>query len=159
MKRTPVPIFPGDPISFDPRHRPLFATDRWGVALYRNQTYLGRSMVYLRSRIADDPLALTTDERDELWEEIFPALAGALTAAFSPDRINYAHLANRTNHVHWHVVPRYEADPERHFAGHAFYDDRQGMIFRTKARGRVPREVADAIAAEVRGHLPAILLT
>src|SRR3954465_8929814 len=116
-------------------------------------------MVYLRSRAIDDPLLLDAGERDELWEEVLPRLAGALQAASPPDRINYAHLANRTNHVHWHVVPRYEADPERHFAGHAFYDERQGMIFRTKARGRVPREVADAIAAELRGYLPAALLT
>lgn len=154
MKRTPAPVFDGDPVAFDPRHRPLFATDLWGVALYRNQTYLGRSMVYLRSRSIDDPLGLTAEERDELWEVVLPALTGAIRAAFGPDRINYAHLANRTNHVHWHVVPRYEADPERSFAGHQFYDDRQGMIFRTKARGRVPTSVRNAIAAEIRSHLP-----
>jgi diadenosine tetraphosphate (Ap4A) HIT family hydrolase len=153
LKRTRVPVFDGDPVAFDPRHRPLFATDTWGVALYRNQTYLGRSMVYLRSRSIEDPLALSADERDELWEEVLPALASALASAFAPDRINYAHLANRTNHVHWHVVPRYEADPERWFAGHHFHDDRQGMIFRTKARGRVPTDVLEAIAAELRSYL------
>jgi diadenosine tetraphosphate (Ap4A) HIT family hydrolase len=154
MKRTPVPVFAGDPVAFDPRHRPLFATDHWGAALYRNQTYLGRSMVYLRSRALDDPLALAAGERDELWELVLPALAEALRASFAPDRINYAHLANRTNHVHWHVVPRYEVDPERWFAGHRFLDDRQGMIFRTKARGRVPAPVRKAIALELRSHLP-----
>jgi diadenosine tetraphosphate (Ap4A) HIT family hydrolase len=154
MKRTPTPVFDGDPVAFDPRHRPLFATDLWGVALYRNQTYLGRSMVYLRSRAIDDPLELTAEERDELWEEVLPALAAALRAAFAPDRINYAHLANRTNHVHWHVVPRYEAEPERWFAGQRFLDNRQGMIFRTHRRGRMPREVLEAIAAELRSHLP-----
>jgi diadenosine tetraphosphate (Ap4A) HIT family hydrolase len=153
VKRTPVHIFPGDPVAFDPRHRPLFATEHWGVALYRNQTYLGRSMVYLRSRKIEDPLELEAAERDELWEEVLPALAGALRAAFAPDRINYAHLANRTNHVHWHVVPRYELEPERWFAGHRFLDNRQGMIFRTKRRGRVPPDVLEAIAAELRDHL------
>jgi diadenosine tetraphosphate (Ap4A) HIT family hydrolase len=156
MKRTPALVFAGDPVAFDPRHRPLFATDRWGVALYRNQTYLGRSMVYLRSRSVGDPLELDADERNDLWEEVLPALAGALRAAFAPDRINYAHLANRTKHVHWHVVPRYEAEPERSFAGHRFFDERQGMIFRTKARGRLPPEVLEAIAAEIRLHLPAL---
>jgi len=153
MKRTPALVFAGDPVAFDPRHRPLFATDRWGVALYRNQTYLGRSMVYLRSRSIEDPLDLDRDERDELWEEVLPNLVGALRAAFSPDRVNYAHLANRTNHVHWHVVPRYEVDPERWFAGHRFLDDRQGMIFRTHSRGRVGAQALEAIAEEVRGHL------
>ena len=153
MKREPALVFDGDPVAFDPRHRPLFATDRWGAALYRNQTYLGRSMVYLRSRAIDDPLLLAADERDELWEDVLPRLAGALQAAFAPDRINYAHLANRTNHVHWHVVPRYETEPERWFAGHRFLDDRQGMIFRTHRRGRVGAKALEEIAAEVRSHL------
>jgi diadenosine tetraphosphate (Ap4A) HIT family hydrolase len=154
MKRTPALVYPGDPVAFDPRHRPLFATDRWGVALYRNQTYLGRSMVYLRSRAIEDPLELDAGEREELWDLVLPALTGAIRASFGPDRFNYAHLANRTNHVHWHVVPRYEVDPERWFAGHQFLDDRQGMIFRTKARGRVPASVRRAIAQEIQSHLP-----
>jgi diadenosine tetraphosphate (Ap4A) HIT family hydrolase len=158
MTRTPAAVFAGDPVTFDPRHRPLFATDNWGVALYRNQTYLGRSMVYLRSRSIDDPLELDAAERDELWDDVLPVLAAALRAAFAPDRINYAHLANRTKHVHWHVVPRYEVEPERWFAGRRFYDNRQGMIFRTKRRGRVGAKAREAIAAEVRLHLPSELV-
>ena len=99
-----------DPVAFDPRHRPLFATSRWGVLLYRNQTYLGRSLVYLRTRALSDVLELTRDERDELWDEVLPALASGIGAAFGPDRLNYAHLANRKHHVHWHVVPRWGGD-------------------------------------------------
>ena len=143
-----------DPVAFDPRHRPLFATSRWGVLLYRNQTYLGRSLVYLRTRALSDVLELTRDERDELWDEVLPALASGIGAAFGPDRLNYAHLANRKHHVHWHVVPRYETEPERRFAGHTFLDDRRGQIFRTRRRGLVSDEVLDTIAAHLRGHLP-----
>jgi diadenosine tetraphosphate (Ap4A) HIT family hydrolase len=142
-----------DPVVFDRRHRPLFATERWGVLLYRNQTYLGRSLAYLRTRPLSDVLSLSRDERDELWDEVLPELASALRAAFAPDRLNYAHLANRQRHVHWHIVPRYETEPERYFAGHAFLDDREGQIFRTKRRGRVGREALEEIAAEVRSHL------
>ena len=99
-----------EPVAFDPQHRPLFATSRWGVLLYRNQTYLGRSLVYLRTRALSDVLELTRDERDELWDEVLPALASGIEAAFGPDRLNYAHLANRKHHVHWHVVPRWNGD-------------------------------------------------
>jgi diadenosine tetraphosphate (Ap4A) HIT family hydrolase len=147
-------VAPTDPVSFDRRHRPLFATERWGVLLHRNQTYLGRSLVYLRTRRIADPLDLSRDERDELWDLVFPELARALAATFVPDRLNYAHLANRLHHVHWHVVPRYEREPERVFAGTTFADRRQGQIFRTKRRGKVPGKVLDAIAAELRAHLP-----
>ena len=144
-----------DPVAFSARHRPLFATERWGVLLYRNQSYLGRSLVYLRTRAIEDVLELSAQERDELWDEVLPTLAGALDAAFSPDRLNYAHLANRKHHVHWHVVPRYETPPVRLFAGRVFTDTRPGQIFRTSRRGKANKALLDAIAAEVRSHLPA----
>jgi diadenosine tetraphosphate (Ap4A) HIT family hydrolase len=143
-----------DPVTFSAKHRPLFATDRWGVLLYRNQTYLGRSLVYLRTRPLADLLSLSREERDELWDVVVPQLAVALEGAFAPDRLNYAHLANHKHHVHWHVVPRYDTDPVRHFAGELFVDTRPGQIFRTKQRGKVGGRVLDAIAAEVRAHLP-----
>ena len=100
--------------------------------LYGNQGYLGRSVVYLKTRALEDPLQLTDAEREELWTEILPRLVGALNAAFQPDRINLAHLANRLHHVHWHVVPRYAEQGTHEFAGHTFVDKRRGKIFRRK---------------------------
>ena len=143
-----------EPVTFHQNHLPLFATETWGVLLYRNQTYLGRSIVYLRTRVLSDLLELTPDERDELWDDVMPRLEAALAGAFQPDRLNYAHLANRTRHVHWHVVPRYETVPERFFAGKRFLDDREGQIFRTKKRGKVGNRARAEIAAEIRLHLP-----
>jgi diadenosine tetraphosphate (Ap4A) HIT family hydrolase len=137
------------------RHRPLFATDRWAVLLYADdQTYVGRSVVFLRTRALVDPLDLVREERDELWLEVFPRLRDTLVAAFQPDRLNYAHLANRKHHVHWHVVPRYETRPRFEFAGVLFKDKRPGRIFRTAKRGRVSDDVLDAIAAHLRAHDP-----
>lgn len=147
-------VSPPPGVSFDERNRPLFATERWGVLLYRNQTYLGRSIVFLRTRPLEDPLELTPEERDELWDLTLPRLAAALRQAFAPDRINYSHLANRTRHVHWHVVPRYEAEPERIFAGERFVDTRPGQIYRASKRGKVGNATRDAIADEIRRHLP-----
>jgi diadenosine tetraphosphate (Ap4A) HIT family hydrolase len=141
-------------VSFHPNHRPIFATETWGVLLHRNQTYLGRSIVYLRTRSISDLLELSHDERDALWDDVIPRLETALRGAFQPDRLNYAHLANRTRHVHWHVVPRYETVPERHFAGKRFLDDREGMIFRTKRRGKVGNQTREAIVGEILAHLP-----
>jgi len=144
-----------DPVAFSPRHRPLFATDRWGVLLHRDQTYLGRSLVYLRARALEDPLELTRAERDELWDRVLPDLVAGLATAFFPDRINYAHLANKRHHVHWHIVPRYEVEPERSFAGRRFVDRRPGQMFHLRRRrGKVPGDVLEAIAAELRAHLP-----
>jgi diadenosine tetraphosphate (Ap4A) HIT family hydrolase len=140
-----------DPKLFS-KHRPLFEGEHWRVALYRNQSYLGRSIVYLKTRRLGDPLELTETEREELWTEIMPKLARALNEAFQPDRINYAHLTNRVGQVHWHVVPRYEKNPRRQFAGHVFLDKRVGKIFRTK-RFRISKDVRNQIHAELTKHL------
>jgi diadenosine tetraphosphate (Ap4A) HIT family hydrolase len=130
----------------------LFEGEHWSVFLYRNQGYLGRSVVYLKTRAIEDPLDLTEAEREELWTEILPKLTGALNAAFQPDRINYAHLANRLHHVHWHIVPRYEQNRKREFAGHTFVDKRKGKIFRTK-RNKLPNSVFDEIHKQLKERL------
>jgi diadenosine tetraphosphate (Ap4A) HIT family hydrolase len=153
MKVASTVISEGEsPVPKRKGNRPLFEGEHWSVYLYRNQSYLGRSVVYLKTRRIEDPLDLTDAEREELWTEILPKLSRALTAAFQPDRINYAHLANRLHHVHWHVVPRYEKNRRREFAGRTFVDKRQGKIFRTK-RFKLPRSVLDEICACVKKHL------
>jgi diadenosine tetraphosphate (Ap4A) HIT family hydrolase len=60
--------------------------------------------------------------------------------------------ANRLHHVHWHVVPRYEKQPRREFAGRTFVDKRQDKIFRTK-RFKLPGVVLDEICAHVKKQL------
>lgn len=158
MEAAEIPAEPDRSVMREPdlapfsKHRPLFEGEHWSVLLYRNQSYLGRSVVYLKTRALADPLDLTDAERDELWNDILPRLARALTEAFGPDRINYVHLANRVKQVHWHVVPRYEKNPTREFAGHTFVDRRVGKIFRTK-KFRLPEEVLDQISGHVKKHL------
>ena len=41
------------------------------------------------------------------------AVEVALREIFNPDKINLASLGNKTPHLHWHVIPRFEND--RHF--------------------------------------------
>lgn len=139
---------------FAGKHRKLFETERWGVLLNKNQSYLGRSIVYLKQRLLENPLELTQAERDELWQKVMPRLASALEGAFGPDRLNYSHLGNRTRLVHWHVVPRYEREPMRQFAGRTFRDTRQGQNFRARKRDRLRKSELKLIAREVKAHLP-----
>lgn len=41
-------------------------------------------------------------------------VADAITKAFAPRRLNYENLGNVVPHVHWHIIPRYDApkDPD-----------------------------------------------
>jgi diadenosine tetraphosphate (Ap4A) HIT family hydrolase len=149
---SPSPNGELDPPPFSRKHRPLFEGKHWRVLLYRNQSYLGRSLVYLKTRRLEDVLDLTDEERQELWDDIMPRLVEALTEAFQPDRINYSHLTNRVKQVHWHVVPRYEINPKRQFAGHTFTDRRVGKMFRTK-KFPLPGKVLDQIRDHIKKHL------
>lgn len=59
--------------------------------------------------------ALTTDEHDELWSTVTRAV-GAVTAAFRPGGVNVginlgtAAGGSVENHLHVHVLPRWEGD-------------------------------------------------
>jgi diadenosine tetraphosphate (Ap4A) HIT family hydrolase len=39
-------------------------------------------------------------------------LSRAITAAFRPRKLNCELLGNQVAHPHWHIIPRYESDPE-----------------------------------------------
>jgi diadenosine tetraphosphate (Ap4A) HIT family hydrolase len=125
----------------------------WNVILHRdNQSYLGRSIVYLKSRIIDNPLLLTPQERDELWTDILPRLAEALERSFQPDRINFSHLANAEHFVHWHIIPRYEKDPLREFSGETFKDERVGGHYAPIPFKTVTPEVMQKIYLTLKGN-------
>ncbi|HYF12706.1 MAG TPA: hypothetical protein VD928_00165 [Candidatus Paceibacterota bacterium] len=126
----------------------------WNVILHRdNQSYLGRSIVFLKSRVLDDPLLITKEEREELWDDIMPRLIAALRKTFAPDRINYAHLANADHFVHWHIVPRYESNPTREFAGETFKDERVGKNFAPEPEKIVSKDVLMQIQQAIKSNI------
>lgn len=123
----------------------------WNVILHRdNQSYLGRCIVFLKSRVIEDPLLLNQDEREELWAELLPRLSEALKKTFRPDRINYSHLANAEHFVHWHIVPRYEKNPLRYFAGEKFQDERVGGNYAPIPKKVLTQEVIEKIYLEIK---------
>ena len=122
-------------------HEGLF----WNVILHDNQSYLGRCIVYLKSRELDDVLLVSHHEREELWDLVLPRLQRGLAKAFNPDRLNYSHLANSDHFVHWHVVPRYENNPTRVFAGHRFVEERAGRHYAPEPELGLSKEVMEQI--------------
>jgi diadenosine tetraphosphate (Ap4A) HIT family hydrolase len=55
---------------------------------------------------------LAAEERMRLMDAVF-ATEGALRELMRPDKVNLASLGNVTQHLHWHVIPRFHDD--RHF--------------------------------------------
>lgn len=57
---------------------------------------------------------LAPHQRSRVMMVVFE-LEQALKELLQPDKINLASLGNMVPHVHWHVIPRFIADP--HFPG------------------------------------------
>ena len=55
---------------------------------------------------------LPPHERARMMKTVF-AVEVAIREIFNPDKINLASLGNKTPHLHWHVIPRFEND--KHF--------------------------------------------
>lgn len=120
----------------------------WSVSIAHDQNYLGKCIVALR-RHEEDFLALTGDERDEMWEAARGA-RDALVRLFAPDHFNYQVLGNSVRHVHMHLTPRYTS--AREFGGVMFTDGHWGTwpfpVDQELPAGFL-KTLADAVAREM----------
>jgi diadenosine tetraphosphate (Ap4A) HIT family hydrolase len=80
------------------------------VVLADEQAYRGYCVVLLKDH-EEDVLALPLERQLRLWEDV-SRVGGALVREFEPVRVNVACLGNMLRHVHWHVTPRFQDDPE-----------------------------------------------
>jgi diadenosine tetraphosphate (Ap4A) HIT family hydrolase len=91
---------------------PLFIADLGTSRVYFNedQQFPGWVFVVLK-RHAVELYDLDARERAALIEEV-NRTAQALARVYRPVKMNYELLGNQVPHIHWHLVPRLEGDPE-----------------------------------------------
>lgn len=75
-----------------------------------NQRYEGYCILLLKTH-AEHLSSLEKDRQLRLFEDLM-LVANAIGEAFNSRRINYECLGNTMSHVHWHVIPRYDWDPQ-----------------------------------------------
>ena len=93
------------------QHSILWQDDFCRVVLLNDQDYPAYCRVELIAHIKE-MTDLTFDNRARLMNCVF-AVETALREVVQPDKINLASLGNKTPHLHWHVIPRFEND--KHF--------------------------------------------
>lgn len=98
----------------------------WSLYLNEFQCYLGRVCLVAKRSDAIDFIEMTHNEREEFFA-IAKEVNKALKKLFQPDLMNYAALGNNFNHLHVHLIPRYEK--ERTFNGISFVDKRWGSNY------------------------------
>jgi diadenosine tetraphosphate (Ap4A) HIT family hydrolase len=79
------------------------------VTLNRDQFFPGYCFVFTKDHVTELFL-LDRQDRQTVLEEV-TIVAAALYNIFKPAKMNYELLGNMVPHMHWHVVPRFTADP------------------------------------------------
>jgi diadenosine tetraphosphate (Ap4A) HIT family hydrolase len=92
-------------------HEILWLDDFCRVVLLNDDDYPAYCRVELLVHIKE-MTDLPPQDRARMMKVVF-AVEAALREALNPDKINLASLGNKTPHIHWHVIPRFEHD--KHF--------------------------------------------
>jgi diadenosine tetraphosphate (Ap4A) HIT family hydrolase len=74
--------------------------------LFKEQSYTGRCNVVYKDHGLEFH-ELSDDQRNAFMRDV-ATTAKAITAAFSPTKINYGAYADTLSHLHMHVVPKYK---------------------------------------------------
>ena len=74
--------------------------------LFKEQTYHGRCNVVFNKHTGN-LFDLSDSDLQSFILDISKA-AKAINSAFSPDKINYGSYADKMQHLHMHIVPKYE---------------------------------------------------
>jgi diadenosine tetraphosphate (Ap4A) HIT family hydrolase len=92
-------------------HAILWQDDFCRVVLLNDADYPAYCRVELIAHIKE-MTDLPPPQRARMMKTVF-AVETAIREIIQPDKINLASLGNKTPHVHWHIIPRFEND--RHF--------------------------------------------
>jgi diadenosine tetraphosphate (Ap4A) HIT family hydrolase len=79
------------------------------VTLNRDQYFPGYTLLFTKDHVTE-LFHLDREVRSALMEEV-SAVAEALYGVYTPAKINYELLGNMVPHIHWHIVPRFSAEP------------------------------------------------
>lgn len=86
----------------------IWQDDLCRVVRIDDSDYPGFCRVILSQHIKE-MTDLTETDRVSLMHVVF-AVEQAILEVFQPDKINLASLGNKTPHLHWHVIPRFDTD-------------------------------------------------
>jgi len=92
-------------------HNVLWQDDFCRVVLLGDADYPGYCRVELLAHVKE-MTDLPIHERSRLMQTVC-VVEQALRDLLNPTKINLASLGNKTPHLHWHIIPRFEED--KHF--------------------------------------------
>ena len=88
---------------------------------------------------------LQPTERTRVMNIVF-AVETAMREMFNPTKINLASLGNKTPHVHWHVIPRFEND--KHFPSSHW-----GEALREGVAQKLDEKIVEMLKEKITMHI------
>lgn len=89
-------------------HCILWQDDFCRVVLLNDADYPAYCRVELLAHVKE-MTDLALQDRTRTMQVVF-AVESAIREVIQPDKINLASLGNKTPHMHWHIIPRFESD-------------------------------------------------
>jgi diadenosine tetraphosphate (Ap4A) HIT family hydrolase len=88
----------------------LVAELETGYAVLADSQYIPGYTIFLCKTCVPELHDLAEEERWRFLNEM-ALIAEAVFRAFAPRKLNYELLGNSVPHLHWHLFPRYDDDP------------------------------------------------
>lgn len=130
-------------------HPILWQDDFCRVVLLGDADYPAYCRVELLAHIKE-MTDLQPPERARMMKVVF-AVETAMREIIQPDKINLASLGNKTPHIHWHIIPRFEND--KHFPNSHWGDALRAT--NNKTNGHEP--LSDALKSQLKACITALV--
>jgi diadenosine tetraphosphate (Ap4A) HIT family hydrolase len=127
----------------------LWQDDFCRVVLLHDVDYPAYCRIELLAHIKE-MTDLPPADRARTMKVVF-AVETAVREVIQPDKINLASLGNKTPHMHWHVLPRFESD--RHFPNSHWGEpvrDSEVQPLSTAIRDQLQKIVAERVECALK---------
>lgn len=111
------------------------------------QFYAGHCVLLLKNHVRELH-QIPAVEYSLLMNELVRSGA-AIAEAFKPWKLNYQCLGNEVPHIHWHIIPRYNGDPN--LRNYPFTEQMRGEI--DLENYRISSSEAESVARRILSHL------
>jgi diadenosine tetraphosphate (Ap4A) HIT family hydrolase len=130
---------------FKPDNPHLIAELETGYAVLADNQFIKGYTIFLSKTCVPELHMLLPEVRATFLDEM-SLVAEAVFRAFEPRKLNYELLGNGVPHLHWHLFPRCQDDPNPRFPVWTIPEF-------MKEQPRPPREQLDAARERVRAQL------
>ena len=126
----------------------LWQDDFCRVVLLNDADYPAYCRVELLAHVKE-MTDLAPQKRARMMKTVF-AVETAIREIFNPDKINLASLGNKTPHIHWHVIPRFEND--KHFP-----NSHWGEVVRDSKPSALDSASVELLTQKIKAHIECAL--